>query len=340
MTLRIAINGLGRIGRCCVRAICEQKSDEIKLVAVNGTMPAESYTTLLQYDSIHGKFSQNINADGDKLFIGNNEIKVFNEQEPENLPWATEKIDLVLECTGKFKSRELASKHLHAGAKKVIISAPGNEIDATIVFGVNNHALKDEHKVISIGSCTTNALAPLAKVLNDVLGIEQGYMTTVHAYTSDQKVLDNRHKDLRRARACHLSMIPTATGAAKALGLVLPELEGKISGSAIRVPVPNVSLIDFTFSSNRETSREEVNEIVQRASDSSMKNIIDVAEKELVSVDFNHSTHSTVFDPFETQVVNKKLVRIASWYDNEWGFTNRMIDVAMLIKTLATVSYK
>jgi glyceraldehyde 3-phosphate dehydrogenase len=338
MVLRVAINGLGRIGRCAVRAICERSSDEIKLVAVNGTMPADGYVTLLKYDSVHGKFPEEVSAVGNKLFIGTNEVKVFNERAPENLPWAAEKIDLVLECTGKFKSKELASKHIEAGAKKVVISAPSKDADATIVFGVNDHELNDDHKIISIGSCTTNALAPLAKIFNESLGIEHGYVTTIHAYTNDQKILDNRHTDPRRARACHLSMIPTATGAATALGLVLPELKGKISGSAIRVPVPNVSFIDFVFSSDKETSKEEVNEIIQRVSESSMKNIIDVAERELVSIDFNHTTHSTIFDPFETSVVNKKLVRIASWYDNEWGFTNRMIDVSMLIKNLSKIS--
>jgi glyceraldehyde 3-phosphate dehydrogenase len=338
MVLRIAINGLGRIGRCAVRAICERALDEIKLVAVNGSMPAEGYTTLLKYDSVHGKFSQEVRAVDDRLFVGTNEIKVFNERSPENLPWEAEKIDLVLECTGKFKTKETASKHLQAGAKKVIISAPGKGVDTTIVFGVNDHMLRDEHKIISIGSCTTNALAPLAKILHESIGIEHGYMTTIHAYTNDQNVLDNSHTDLRRARACHMSMIPTETGAAKAIGLILPELDGKISGSAIRVPVPNVSFIDFVFSAARETSKEEVNDIIHQVSLSSMKNIIDVAERELVSVDFNHSTHSTIFDPFETKVVNKKLVRVASWYDNEWGFTNRMIDVGMLIKAFAKIS--
>lgn len=338
MPLRIAINGLGRIGRCAVRAICERASDEIKLVAVNGTQPAESCTTLLQYDSVHGKFPLEVAAAPGKLFIGKNEIKVFNERAPENLPWGSEDIDLVLECTGKFNSKELASKHLQAGAKKVIISAPGKDVDATIVFGVNDQTLKDEHKIISVGSCTTNALAPLAKVLNDSIGIEQGYMTTVHAYTNDQNLLDNSHKDPRRARACNMSMIPTATGAAKAIGLVLPELAGKISGSAIRVPVPNVSFIDFVFSSTRDTSKEEVNELLLQASQTSLKNIIGVAERELVSIDFNHSSYSTILDPFETNVVNKKLVRLASWYDNEWGFTNRLIDVSLLVKALETVS--
>jgi len=337
MSLRVAITGLGRIGRCAVRAICEQSSDKIKLVAVNGTMPVSAYTTLLQYDSIHGRFSQEVRAIGDRLLIGTNEIKVFNERSPEKLPWAAEEIDLVLECTGKFKDKESAAMHLRAGAKKVIISAPSNGADATIVFGVNHHLLAPEHKIISVGSCTTNALAPLASVLNDSVGIEHGHMTTVHAYTSDQNILDNSHKDLRRARACHMSMIPTTTGATKTLGVVLPELDGKISGSAVRVPVPNVSFIDFTFSAGRETSVEEINEIVQRASKSSMKNIIAIAEQELVSVDFNHSAYSTIFDPFETQVVNKKLVRIASWYDNEWGFTNRMLDVAMLVKAFVKV---
>lgn len=336
MTLRVAINGLGRIGRCVLRALCEQQSKKIKLVAVNGTMPIESYITLLKYDSVHGAFLHEIEIDGNAFVVGNNKIRFFRERSLENLSWAEEKVDLVFECTGKFKDKKSASKHLHAGAKRVIVSAPGQDIDATIIFGVNNHLLQDKHKVISVGSCTTNALAPLVKILNDKIGIEQGYMTTIHAYTNDQNILDGSHKDIRRARACNMSMIPTSTGAAKIIGLILPELKGKISGSAIRVPVANVSLIDFVFSSSRKSSIEEVNRIVQHAAESSMKNIISVAKHKLVSVDFNHSTYSTIFDPFETQIVGEKLIRIASWYDNEWGFAHRMIDTAKLSETVAT----
>ncbi|NRA73508.1 MAG: type I glyceraldehyde-3-phosphate dehydrogenase [Rickettsiales bacterium] len=338
MTLKIAVNGLGRIGRCVVRAVCEQSSEQIKLVAVNGTMPIESYKTLIKYDSVHGIFPQEISTDTDTLFVGKNKVKFFNERSLGNIPWGKENVDIVFECTGKFKDKDSTAKHLKAGAKKVIISAPGKDVDATIIFGVNNHLLRDNYNVISVGSCTTNALAPLVKTLHDSIGIEQGYMTTVHSYTNDQKVLDGSHNDLRRARACHLSMIPTTTGAAKMIGVIIPELAGRIAGSAIRVPTPNVSLIDFVFSAKRETSKEEINKIMQQASESSMKNIVAVAKQKLVSIDFNHSVYSAVFDPFETQVVDEKLVRVVAWYDNEWGFTHRMIDVALLSETLAIAS--
>jgi glyceraldehyde 3-phosphate dehydrogenase len=333
MKLRLAINGLGRIGRCAVRILCEKHHSNLELVAINATQSAEDYIALLKYDSIHGRYPHEITARADQLMINGNEIQFFKERQPENIPWRSKNIDIVLECTGKFTSREAAAKHLVAGAKRVIISAPSKDADATIVYGVNNHALISANEVISVASCTTNALAPLAKVLNDTIGIEFGYITTLHAYTMDQNLLDNRHRDKRRARAAGLSMIPATTGAAKALGLVIPELAGKVSGSAVRVPVPNVSMIDFTFLAQaKAVTREKVNEIVKEAAHTNMKNIIAIAEHELVSIDFNHTSYSTIFDPYETSVVNERLVRVASWYDNEWGFTHRMLDVAALLE--------
>jgi glyceraldehyde 3-phosphate dehydrogenase len=333
MKLRLAINGLGRIGRCAVRILCEQHHSNLELVAINATQPAESYVTLLKYDSIHGRFQHEVTAKGDQLIINGRAVQVFQEKHPENIPWSSKDVNVVLECTGKFTSKEDAAKHLSAGGKRVIISAASKDADATIVYGVNNYVLSPKHKVISVASCTTNALAPLAKVLNDTIGIECGYMTTLHAYTMDQNLLDNTHKDSRRARAAGLSMIPATTGAAKALELVIPELAGKVSGSAVRVPVPNVSMIDFTFLAKvAEVTPQDVNHIIKAAVDTNMKNIIGIAERELVSIDFNHTPYSTIFDPYETRTVNKRLVRIASWYDNEWGFTHRMLDVAGIFK--------
>lgn len=331
MKLKLAINGLGRIGRCAVRVLSEQKPQNIEIVAVNATMPAETYSTLLKYDSVHGRCPCEIRSEGNFLIVDGHKIALFNERQPENIPWRSHGVDVVLECTGKFKEKEAALKHIKAGASKVIISSPSKDADATIVCGVNSANLKAEHQIISVASCTTNALAPLAKVLNDAIGIEHGYMTTIHAYTMDQNILDSSHKDIRRARACALSMIPSSTGAAKAIGLVIPELQGKIAGSAVRVPVPNVSMIDFVFSAGCDTSKDEINAIIKSASEVAMKGIIAVAERELVSIDFNHTSYSTIFDPYETSVVNKRLVRIVSWYDNEWGFTHRMIDVAAML---------
>lgn len=332
MKLKLAINGLGRIGRSALRIIAEEKPKNVEVVAINATMPAETYTTLLKYDSVHGKSPCDISAvDDNTLVIDGRKIPLFHERNPENIPWGTMNVDVVLECTGKFKDKESASKHIKAGARKVIISTASKEADATIVYGVNNADLKDEHKVISVASCTTNALAPLAKILHETFGIEHGYMTTIHAYTMDQNLLDSSHKDIRRARACALSMIPTSTGAAKAIGLVLPELQGKIAGSSIRVPVPNVSMIDFVFYTSKDVSKEEINAAIANAANTSMKGIVSVATRELVSIDFNHTSESTILDPYETSVVGKRLGRIVSWYDNEWGFTHRMVDVAELL---------
>lgn len=333
MSINVGINGLGRIGRCLIRAIIERNDKNINLVAINGTGTIEQYATLIKYDSIHGKFPNDVTIDNNKLIVAGRKIEFLSYRDPETIPWNKNNVDIVLECTGVFKSKKEASKHIKAGAKKIIISAPSNDPDATIVYGVNNDILKPEHNIISVGSCTTNALAPIVKLINDYFVIESGYMTTIHAYTNDQNILDNKHSDIRRARACGLSMIPTSTGAAKAIGIVLPELKGKLSGSAIRVPTPNVSMIDLSVITKKQTSEEEVNELISKSAKEKMKGIIEVASEKLVSIDFNHNIHSTIFDPYETHV-NKKLLRVVSWYDNEWGFSNRMLDVASLISIM------
>jgi glyceraldehyde 3-phosphate dehydrogenase len=329
MTVRIAINGLGRIGRCVLRAITEYERDDVEVVAVNGPASVEQHLHLLKYDSVHGTFNQ-VKQVGDNIDMGRGEIKLFHERDPLKLPWKDLDIDIVMECTGVFNKREKAAMHLEAGAKKVMISAPASDADATIVYGVNNEILKPEHKVISIGSCTTNCLAPVAKVLNDNIGIKRGFMTTVHAFTNDQNVLDGSHKDLQRARTASMSMIPTSTGAAKALGLVLPELSGKLDGCAVRVPTPNVSMVDLTFDAAKETSIDEVNSLIKNASESELKNVLGYNEEPLVSIDYNHNPNSSIFDSRGTKVIDGKFVRISSWYDNEWGFSVRMIDVAKL----------
>jgi len=334
MTIRIAINGLGRIGRCVTRAIFEDvRYSNIELVAVNGPAPLETHVHLLKYDSIHGRFSKSVEAGNNSLIIDGKTVKVFGERDPKKLPWSDLKIDLVLECTGAFTKHEDAAQHITAGAKKVIISAPAKEDDVkTIVFGVNDEALKAEDKVISIGSCTTNCLAPIAKAINDAVGIEKGFMTTIHAYTNDQNVVDNSHKDLRRARACAMSMIPTSTGAAKAIGLVLPELKGKLDGGAVRVPTANVSMVDLNFIAKRDTTKDEINEAVKKAAAGRMKNILQVVTEPLVSIDFNHTGFSSCFDSTQTKVIGGNMVKVASWYDNEWAFSLRMLDVASIIK--------
>ncbi len=332
--IRIGINGLGRIGRCIIRAAAELNKSGIEIIAANGTSKAQDCLFLIKYDSVHGTYHGEIKAENDYIYIGKHKIKMLSQLNPGLIPWGDLGVEVVLECTGQFTNKADASKHLNGGAKKVIVSAPCREADATIVYGVNNQALTNDCKVISIGSCTTNALAPIAKVLNDNIGIECGYVTTIHSYTNDQNLLDNRHKDIRRARACALSMIPTSTGVAKTIGLVLPELAGKLSGSAIRVPTPNVSMIDFTFNASRNTSKDEVNQFIINAANNKLKDVLSVAETTLVSIDFNHNPHSSIFDQYETQVVCNKMVRVVSWYDNEWGFTARMLDVAKLFKDL------
>lgn len=334
MTTRIAINGLGRIGRCVLRAIAENNIRDIEVVAANGPAPIDTHVHLLKYDSVHGHFGQVTKIDDAHLKVGSNTIKILGERDPEKLPWGDLGVDVVLECTGKFTSKADALKHINAGAKKVLISAPSTDADATIVYGVNNNILKAQDKVISVGSCTTNCLAPVAKVLNDTIGIEKGFMTTVHSYTNDQNIMDNSHKDLRRARAAAMSMIPTSTGAAKALSLVIPELEGRLDGTAIRVPTPNVSMVDLTFISLKNTDAKTINQAMIDAANGSMKGVLQVNDEPLVSIDFTHNPHSSIFDSTGTKVVGGNFCRVVSWYDNEWGFSLRMLDVAKLINSL------
>ncbi len=334
MTIRIAINGLGRIGRCVTRSIFEDpRYANIELVAVNGPAPIETHVHLLKYDSIHGRFSKSVEGGENSLIIDGKTVKLFGERDPKKLPWGDLKIDVVLECTGAFTKYDDAAQHITAGAKKVIISAPAKEDSVrTIVYGVNNEMLQADDKVISVGSCTTNCLAPIAKALNDAVGIEKGFMTTIHAYTNDQNVVDNSHKDLRRARACAMSMIPTSTGAAKALGLVLPELKGKLDGGAVRVPTANVSMVDLNFIAKKDTTKEEINEAVKKAAAGAMREILQIVTEPLVSIDFNHSSYSSCFDVTQTKVIGGNMVKVASWYDNEWGFSQRMLDVAAILK--------
>ncbi len=334
MTIRVAINGLGRIGRCVTRAIFEDaRYSNIELVAVNGPAEIATQKHLLKYDSIHGRFSKSVEGDGNFLVIDGKKVRLFAERDPKKLPWADLKIDVVLECTGVFTQYADAHQHIDAGAKKVIISAPAKEDNVkTIVYGVNDDSLNANDKVISVGSCTTNCLAPIAKAINDAIGIEKGFMTTIHAYTNDQNIVDNSHKDLRRARACAMSMIPTSTGAAKAIGLVLPELKGKLDGNAIRVPTANVSMVDLNFIAKRDTTKEEVNEVVRKAAAGRMKEVLQIIDEPLVSIDFNHTDFSSCFDTTQTRVMGGNLVKVASWYDNEWAFSLRMLDVTSLIQ--------
>jgi glyceraldehyde 3-phosphate dehydrogenase len=331
MTVRVAINGFGRIGRLVLRAAAEGRRDDIQVVGINDLGPVATNAHLLKHDSVHGLYPHEIATGDGWMDVGRGKITVTAERDPAKLPWKELNVDVALECTGIFTKRESAAKHLEAGAKRVIISAPAEGADMTLVMGVNNEALKPEHKIISNASCTTNCLAPVAYVLNEGIGIERGYMTTIHSYTGDQSTVDTLHKDLRRARAAALSMIPTSTGAAKAVGLVLPALKGKLDGTSIRVPTPNVSVIDFTFDASRDTSIEEVNELMIKAAGSSrLRGILAVTKEELVSVDFNHNPYSSTFDLTQTQVIEKRFVRVMSWYDNEWGFSNRMCDAAAL----------
>ncbi len=328
MSFKIAINGFGRIGRLAMRAFYENPFEGIEIVAINDLCDIKDQAHLLQYDSIHGRFPNTIKTTEDTIDIGFGPIKVFQKRNPEDLPWKDLDIDLVFECSGIFTKHVDASKHLKAGAKRVLISAPSPDADRTIVYGVNHKDLKIEDKIISNASCTTNCLAPVAKVLDDVIGISHGYMTTIHAFTADQRLVDTSHKDMRRARSATQSMIPTSTGAAKAVGLILPKLKGKLDGTAIRVPTPNVSLVDFTFVSEKETTIDQINSSIIEASKNSLKGVLEVCDKPLVSIDFNHNSNSSIFDIEQTQVVEKTFCRVVSWYDNEWGFANRMNDVA------------
>jgi glyceraldehyde 3-phosphate dehydrogenase len=328
--VRVAINGFGRIGRNIVRAIYESGRQDIDVVAVNDLGPVETNAHLLQFDSIHGRFPREVTVKGDSISIGSDQFKVTAIKDPSQLPWKDLGVDIALECTGIFTARDKAAAHLTAGAKRVIVSAPADGADFTVVYGVNHDKLSKDHMVISNASCTTNCLAPVAKVLNDGIGIEKGMMTTIHSYTGDQPTLDTMHKDLYRARAAALSMIPTSTGAAKAVGLVLPELKGKLDGFAIRVPTPNVSVVDLKFIATRKTTKEEVNELILKAAASGpLKGILGATAKPNVSVDFNHDPHSSVFHLDQTKVMDDNFVQILSWYDNEWGFSNRMGDTAV-----------
>src|SRR5262245_6886986 len=334
MAVRIAISGFGRIGRNVLRAIAEAKRSDLAVVAINDLFSAKDNAHLLRYDSVHGRFPGEVKVDGESLDVGMGPIKVLAERDPKKLPWKALDIDIVMECTGIFTDREKAVAHLEAGAKRVLVSAPSKGADLTVVYGVNHDKLKAEHKVVSNASCTTNCLAPVAKVLNDLVGIKSGFMTTIHAYTNDQHVLDQAHKDMRRARAAALNLIPTSTGAAAAVGLVLPELKGKLDGTAIRVPTPNVSVVDLKFIPGRETAIDEINTAMEHAAKQELKGILAVSNEPLVSIDFNHNPHSSTFDLTQTQIVDGKLVRVLAWYDNEWGFSNRMADTAVAMGKL------
>jgi glyceraldehyde 3-phosphate dehydrogenase len=334
MAVRVAINGFGRIGRNILRAIHESKRTDIQVVAINDLGPVETNAHLLRYDSVHGRFPGTVTVDGDSIDLGNGKIKVTAVRDPSSLPWKELGIDIAMECTGIFSAKAKASAHLTAGAKRVLVSAPSDGADATIVYGVNHDKLTRDHLVVSNGSCTTNCLAPVAKVLNDTVGIETGFMTTIHAYTGDQPTLDTMHSDLYRGRAAALSMIPTSTGAAKAIGLVLPELQGKLDGVAIRVPTPNVSVIDLKIIAKKATTKEEINDAIKRAAQQELKGILSFTNDPNVSIDFNHDPSSSTFAMDQTKVQNGNLVRVLSWYDNEWGFSNRMGDTAAAMAKL------
>src|ERR1700752_3648073 len=334
MSVRVAINGFGRIGRNILRAGVEAGRTDLEILAINDLAPIETNAHLLRFDSVHGRFPGEVIVKGDTISCGNGAIKVTAIKDPSQLPWKELGVDIALECTGIFTAKDKASAHLTAGAKRVLVSAPADNADATIVFGVNHDPLTKDHLVLSNGSCTTNCLAPVAKVLNDTVGIETGFMTTIHAYTGDQPTLDTLHKDLYRGRAAAMSMIPTSTGAAKAIGLVLPELKGKLDGVSIRVPTPNVSVIDLKIVAKRPTDAKEINEAMKRASEQQLKGILGYTTAPNVSIDFNHDPHSSTFHEDQTKVQNGTLVRVMSWYDNEWGFSKRMADTAVAIGKL------
>src|SRR3954471_21862424 len=334
MALRVAINGFGRIGRLALRAIIESGRRDIEVVAVNDLGPVETNAHLLRYDSVHGRFPASVSVDGEYMIAAGHKIKVTCIRNPAELPHKEMDIDIAMECTGIFTSRDKAAAHLTAGAKRVIVSAPADGADLTVVFGVNHDQLTKEHMVISNASCTTNCLVPVVKVLDDAVGIDHGFMTTIHSYTGDQPTLDTMHKDLYRARAAALSMIPTSTGAAKAVGLVLPELAGKLDGVSIRVPTPNVSVIDFKFVAKKSTTKDEINNAVKRAAEQQLKGILSYTNDPNVSSDFNHDPHSATFHMDQTKVMNGTLVRVMAWYDNEWGFSNRMADTAVAMGKL------
>ena len=328
MAVRVGINGFGRIGRLVLRAAAEASRNDVEFVAVNDLGSVATNAHLLKYDSVHGTFPGDISSDDKSMTVNGHKVQVFAERDPTKLPWGDLGVDVVMECTGIFSARDKAAVHLEAGASKVLVSAPSAGADATIVYGVNHSALSKEHKVVSNASCTTNCLAPPVSVLSKAIGVERGYMTTIHAYTGDQPVLDTLHSDLRRARGAALSMVPTSTGAAKAVGLVLPELAGKLDGSAMRVPTPNVSVVDLKFVSSKSTTKEEINAMIKEASEGHLNGIMGYNDEPLVSIDFNHDRRSSIFDASGTTVIDGTLVRILAWYDNEWGFSNRMCDTA------------
>ncbi|EAU44448.1 type I glyceraldehyde-3-phosphate dehydrogenase [Salipiger bermudensis] len=332
MTVKVAINGFGRIGRNVLRAIIESGRTDIEVIAINDLGPVETNAHLLQFDSVHGRFPQEVTVSGDTIDVGRGPIKVSAERNPADLPWGD--VDAVLECTGIFTARDKAALHLENGAKRVLVSAPAAGADKTIVYGVNDSVLTKDDIVVSNASCTTNCLSPVAKVLNDAIGIEKGFMTTIHSYTGDQPTLDTMHKDLYRARAAALSMIPTSTGAAKAVGLVLPELNGKLDGVAIRVPTPNVSVVDLTFEAKKTTTVDEINDAIRAAADGPLKGVLGYTDKANVSIDFNHDPHSSIFHTDQTKVMEGTMCRILTWYDNEWGFSNRMSDTAVAMGKL------
>ena len=329
MSVRVAINGFGRIGRNILRAIVESTRDDIIVVGINDLGPVETNAHLLKYDSVHGKFPADVKVSGNDLDVGQGSIKVTSIRDPKDLPWKELDVDIAMECTGIFASREKASMHLDAGAKRVLVSAPASGVDLTVVYGVNHKKISKNHLVISNASCTTNCLAPVAMALNNGVGINQGFMTTIHSYTGDQPTLDTMHSDMYRARAAAGNMIPTSTGAAKAVGLVLPELNGKLDGVSMRVPTQNVSVVDFKFNAGKSTSVEEINNLIKKASNNELKNILGYTDEPLVSSDFNHDSRSSIFHMDQTKVMDNSFVRVLSWYDNEWGFSNRMSDTAV-----------
>ena len=334
MSVKVAINGFGRIGRNVLRAIAESGRTDIQVVAINDLGPVETNAHLMRYDSIHGRFPGVVTVQGDTIDVGAGPIKVCAVKNPAELPWGELDVDIAMECTGIFTARDKAALHLKAGAKRVLVSAPAEGADLTVVFGVNHDKLTKDHLVVSNASCTTNCLAPFAKVLNDAIGIEKGIMTTIHSYTGDQPTLDTMHKDLYRARAAALSMIPTSTGAAKAVGLVLPELNGKLDGFALRVPTPNVSVVDLKFIAKRATTKDEINAAILAAAEGPLKGILSYTKEKNVSSDFNHDPHSSIFHMDQTKVLDGTMVSILSWYDNEWGFSNRMNDTAVAMAKL------
>jgi glyceraldehyde 3-phosphate dehydrogenase len=334
MAVKVAINGFGRIGRNVLRAIVESGRNDIQVVAINDLGPVETNAHLLRFDSVHGRFPGKVTVSGDTIDVGTGPIKVTAIKNPAELPHAAMGVDVAMECTGIFTSKDKAAAHLAAGAKRVLVSAPADGADLTVVYGVNHDKLTKDHLVVSNASCTTNCLAPVAKVLNDLVGIDKGFMTTIHSYTGDQPTLDTMHKDLYRARAAALSMIPTSTGAAKAVGLVLPELNGRLDGTAIRVPTPNVSVVDFKFIARNETTKDEINAAIAKAAAGPLKGVLGVTDEPNVSTDFNHDSRSSIFHLDQTKVMDGRLVRVLSWYDNEWGFSNRMSDTAVAMAKL------